>query len=60
MSQVAVAGAAVSLMVVGLVAVGYGVYLEMIHAVALWWWDRPILLAPLGLAAILTGLLLIV
>lgn len=51
-------GAGVALMAAGVIAVGYAVYLEMIHAVALSWWDRSALLAPAGLLAILTGLLL--
>jgi hypothetical protein len=48
----------VALMAAGMVAVGYAVYLEMIHAVPLHWWDRSIVLAPAGLIAILGGLLL--
>lgn len=51
-------GVGVALMAAGMAAVGYAVYLEMIHAVPLRWWDRAAVLAPAGLAAILGGLAL--
>lgn len=49
------ASAGVALMTAGMVAVGYAVYLEMIRTVPLRWWDRTVLLAPVGLLAIISG-----
>lgn len=46
------------LMLAGTAALVYAVYLEMLRAVPLRWWDRTVLLVPAGLAAILTGVLL--
>lgn len=39
-------------------AVGYSVYLTMIRAAPLRWWDRSVLLVPVGLIAVLSGLVL--
>jgi hypothetical protein len=48
----------VGLMAAGMTAVGYSVYLAMIRAVPLRRWDRPVLLLPVGLVAVLSGLVL--
>lgn len=50
--------AGIGLMAAGIAAVGYAVYLTMIRAAPLRWWDRAVLLIPAGLAAILGGLLM--
>jgi hypothetical protein len=50
--------AGVALMTLGMASFGYGTYLEMSHAANLWWWDRTVLLVPLGLAAMLGGMAL--
>lgn len=55
MIKVFSAGAGIALMAAGMAAVGYAVYLEMIHAVPLRWWDRAVLFAPVGLVAIISG-----
>ncbi len=52
-------GAGFALMLAGVAAVGYAVYLEMLRAAALSWWERATLLLPFGLISILAGLLLV-
>ena len=52
------AAAGVASMGVGMTAVFYAAYLEMIHAGPLRWWDRTPVLLPAGLFAIMIGLLL--
>lgn len=58
MTETVAAGVGIALMVGGVAGVGFAIYLEMIHAVPLSWWDRGIVLAPAGLIAIIGGLVL--
>ncbi len=52
-------GLGVALLVPGMAVLGYATYLTMIRASALRWYDSPVLLAPLGLALVLVGLVFI-
>lgn len=51
--------AGVLLLASGMLAVGHAAYLELISASALHWWDRPIVLAPVGLLMTLGGVFLV-
>jgi hypothetical protein len=53
------AAAEIALMLAGMTAIGYAVYLDMIHAVALRWWDRILVVGPVGLVAVLGAVLLV-
>lgn len=49
----------IALLTAGMVTLAYAVYLEMIRAIPVWWWDRTLVLAPSGLVGILGGLALV-
>ena len=59
MSALAGIAAEIALMLAGMTAIGYAVYLDMSHAVALRWWDRALIVAPVGLVAVLAAVLLV-
>lgn len=52
-------GAGIALVAPGMAFLFYAAYLAMIRASAWHWYDRPVLLGPVGLALVVTGLLLI-
>lgn len=58
LAQGLLAGLGAALLVPGMVVLGYATYLAMIRAAPLRWYDSPTLLAPLGLALVLVGLVL--
>lgn len=51
-------GLGLLLLVPGMAALGYATYLTMIRASPLGWYDRAVLLGPVGLALVLVGLAL--
>ena len=52
--------AGLALAAAGMVVFGYAMYLELIRAAPLRWWERTLLLATAGLTAIVSGLLVVV
>lgn len=59
MTAFASGAAGIALLLVGMTAIGYAVYLDMIHAAALFWWDRTLIVGPVGLVAVLGAVLLV-
>lgn len=48
-------GVGLALVVPGMAVLGYATYLAMIRASPRWWYDRAVLLGPVGLALVVGG-----
>lgn len=53
-------GGELALVAAGMAVLGYAMYLELIRAAPLRWWERTLPLAAVGLTSIVGGLLLVV